>query len=1209
MPASTANSRGHQRAMIAAALLATIVISTASAWGDGARPAPQRAGTYLIVLAEDYDGTAPMTQFINAKAVQGFHVSTYSVPAGTSNSVIKSYIESLWGTSEAPGYVLLVGDSDGSTSTSTTIPHFVGEASRHAATDLPYTCMDAGDDWYPEFPIGRFSVRSSSQLQDVVDKSLFVEAGVFDDPDYLKRAAFLATNDMTSGAEETHNWVIDTYMTPADFDCTKIYARLGGGTADITNAVNNGCLFTTYLGHSGSTGWSAPSFHQAEVQALINRGLYGLVFGFSCNTANWPGGECFGETWLLEADKGAAAFLSASNFIFWGDWDAWEPSRQLEKYFFKAIFADDIREVGSAWQRALYYFLADYGSDPNYPDYQNVTRNFFEQMVLLGDPSLYLPEAWGFTFDVDPPAHSLCSPPDDEAIYTIDVQPTADFEEAVTLAASGEPPGSTVSFSVNSVVPPFTTEMTVSNVTGASPGSYTIVITGTAPTFERSTFVDLNLSTATPGSVALISPPKNATEVSRTPTLIWQSASQAIDYDVEIATDSGFANIVYTATVPETSHTVTTRLDPLTDYYWHVRGVNGCGAGGFSGWRRFTTLEQAEYFTEEFGSGFDLGYFAISFIPDGSGDHYRMCGEEATEFPTDPNGGTVLNPGEDGYEQVFLDFSQTVELYGLGYTDFYVGSNGYVTFGSGDGTWDESLANHFDRPRISLLFDDFSPQNGGTVSWKQLADRAVVTYENVPEYSDVGSNSFQVEMFYGGEIHITWLSMTADDGIVGLSAGDGLPDDYIESDLSAALPCGPGFYITADPQSQSVCVPADAVYTVDVHQFEGFSEPVTLSTSGEPAGTTVSFSVNSQPPPFTTVMTISDTDAAWPDDYFIEVTGTAAAGVQSTTVDLNLADSTPGIVTLTSPSDGELYVPHSPTLTWQIASQAAEYELEIAADPSFASVVYTTTVADTSHTVQATLDSATLYYWHVRAVNACGTGDYSTPFTFTTLDTLLPTAYDLLNGETGTYTYFDDTYDGDGDNDIPLAPLSGGLGDLTDGVIADHNWNSTPEPYVGWRTVDPTITVHFDDWVRVRSVTLHVDDSNGNGGVYPPQDVTISNGVTTLEFPVTDPPGGEPFALTFDELGLVGDTLEITLADHNSGGGYMMLSELEFLGGPAPGDLDRDGDVDLSDLAQLLANYDVTSGATYTDGDLDGDGDVDLADLAALLSVYGTIYG
>jgi hypothetical protein len=507
-----------------------------------------------------------------------------------------------------------------------------------------------------------------------------------------------------------------------------------------------------------------------------------------------------------------------------------------------------------------------------------------------------------------------------------------------------------------------------------------------------------------------------------------------------------------------------------------------------------------------------------------------------------------------------------------------------------------------------MLYDDFSPQNGGTVSWEQLGDRAVVTYENVPEYTTTGSNNFQVEMFYDGDIRITWLGVTADDGIVGLSAGDGVPDDYIESDLSAATPCGPGFYLTADPDAQSVCVPADAVYTIEVQEVESFAEPITLSTTGEPAGTTVDFSVNSQVPPFTSVMTISGTGAGSPGDYFIEVIGTAASGMQSTTVDLNLADATPGTVTLVSPPNGEVNVPLSPTCTWDAATQAASYEIDIATDAAFTSIVESGTAYDTTYTASTILASTTEHFWRVRAINACGDGDYSATFSFITLDTLEPVAYDMLNGETGTYTYFDDLYDGDGNNEAALAPLSNGLGDLTDGVIADHNWNSTPEPYVGWRSVDPTITFHFGGWVRVRTVTLHVDDSDGDGGVYPPQDVIVSNGVTTLEFPITDPTGGAPFAIELNDLDLVGDTIDVTLADYSSSSGYMMLSEVEFNGGPATGDIDRDTDVDLADLATLLANYGMGSGATYDMGDLDGDGDVDLTDLATLLAVYGTVY-
>ncbi|MBU0617587.1 MAG: hypothetical protein KKI02_07710 [Planctomycetes bacterium] len=57
-------------------------------------------------------------------------------------------------------------------------------------------------------------------------------------------------------------------------------------------------------------------------------------------------------------------------------------------------------------------------------------------------------------------------------------------------------------------------------------------------------------------------------------------------------------------------------------------------------------------------------------------------------------------------------------------------------------------------------------------------------------------------------------------------------------------------------------------------------------------------------------------------------------------------------------------------------------------------------------------------------------------------------------------------------------------------------------------------------------------------------------------------------------------------------------------------DIDGSGDclVNLADLAQLLSNYGMSSGATHDDGDIDppgGDGDVDLGDLATLLSQYG----
>jgi len=57
------------------------------------------------------------------------------------------------------------------------------------------------------------------------------------------------------------------------------------------------------------------------------------------------------------------------------------------------------------------------------------------------------------------------------------------------------------------------------------------------------------------------------------------------------------------------------------------------------------------------------------------------------------------------------------------------------------------------------------------------------------------------------------------------------------------------------------------------------------------------------------------------------------------------------------------------------------------------------------------------------------------------------------------------------------------------------------------------------------------------------------------------------------------------------------------------GDVNNDGDVDLEDLATLLANFGTTSGATAAQGDQNADGDVDLEDLSVLLANFGTVCG
>lgn len=187
---------------------------------------------------------------------------------------------------------------------------------------------------------------------------------------------------------------------------------------------------------------------------------------------------------------------------------------------------------------------------------------------------------------------------------------------------------------------------------------------------------------------------------------------------------------------------------------------------------------------------FDMTNTAVTFTPIDSVNFYSACIEPATEFPNDPTAHTILafDSTDDSFVEIDLTDNQQVFLYGVGYSRIFVGTNGYITFLTGDRDWSESIGEHFRQPRVSGLFDDLSVSSGA-IHYMQLSDRVVVTYEDIPYLGGGGIVNFQIELFFDGTIRITYLDVGENHSqLIGLS--DGIyPPVFIPSDFSEYPPC------------------------------------------------------------------------------------------------------------------------------------------------------------------------------------------------------------------------------------------------------------------------------------------------------------------------------------------------------------------------------------------------------------------------------------
>lgn len=174
--------------------------------------------------------------------------------------------------------------------------------------------------------------------------------------------------------------------------------------------------------------------------------------------------------------------------------------------------------------------------------------------------------------------------------YTLNYSAFGGFSGTTNLTATGNPANTTVTFTPSSINSNGTVTVNVSSTGAVTVGSYTITVTGTSGATTKTVNLYLTVVNGNFTTQTLTTPANAATGLSTSPILTWAANAAASSYDVQVATDAAFTNIIASTNVTGTTASVT-GLNEITTYYWRVLPKNAGCIGTFSSAFSFSTGE------------------------------------------------------------------------------------------------------------------------------------------------------------------------------------------------------------------------------------------------------------------------------------------------------------------------------------------------------------------------------------------------------------------------------------------------------------------------------------------------------------------------------------------------------------------------------------------------------------------------------------------
>ena len=198
-------------------------------------------------------------------------------------------------------FVLLVGDID----QIETIRRSEGAGS-NSPSDNSLTFV-AGNDFYPDLIIGRFSAETGEQVETMINRTIEYEMDPDPAADWYKKGSGFGSNQGPGDDGEYDDEHLDNIrellLAYTYIEVDQIYDP-DGTVAQGEAAINEGRSIVNYTGHGSNGSWgNGCPMNNTNVNGLVNTGMWPFIWSVACVNGEFNVGTCFAETWLRATDS------------------------------------------------------------------------------------------------------------------------------------------------------------------------------------------------------------------------------------------------------------------------------------------------------------------------------------------------------------------------------------------------------------------------------------------------------------------------------------------------------------------------------------------------------------------------------------------------------------------------------------------------------------------------------------------------------------------------------------------------------------------------------------------------------------------------------------------------------------------------------------------------------------------------------------------